>query len=356
MRQRRGFTLIELLTVIAIIAILAAILLPVLSKAREKAHQTTCLSNMRQIGLGFLMYADDWDRKLPPAFSHPDDPLQNGFTSFGTSGFLEEECWGPPWADLIQPYVRNAGVFLCPTDIRKGINPSPFREPSSGPPVANTPCGALRVMDMGRRPDVAGDCADSDCGTNADLFGAGGTTNLAPPVTSASAAWDPPLFRDHAFPCSYGANFLLLDNHWVRPDRLGSAGTQWGTNLGKWAWTIDAVPEPASTILATESAWWTAINSQMPLFRGGRHFSEDVSVDLLVPGANWDLIWSFWSHVWPHGTYNGPFRGRVNTVALEGHAKSVIMELRKETDEEAYGPFGADLFFWTSRFNPNATP
>lgn len=104
--NRRGFTLIELLVVIAIIAILAAILFPVFAKAREKARQASCLSNIKQIGLGLMQYVQDYDEKMPrhyyPMSSHT---LPDGRTS-------SDMIWG----EMIYPYVKNIQVFVCPSD------------------------------------------------------------------------------------------------------------------------------------------------------------------------------------------------------------------------------------------------
>ncbi len=95
--KRTGFTLIELLVVIAIIAILAAILFPVFARAREKARQTSCLSNTKQLILGMMMYTQDYDECLP------------GYIySAGTSPRLH-------WYELIEPYVKNAQIFICPS-------------------------------------------------------------------------------------------------------------------------------------------------------------------------------------------------------------------------------------------------
>jgi prepilin-type N-terminal cleavage/methylation domain-containing protein/prepilin-type processing-associated H-X9-DG protein len=92
-RQRKAFTLIELLVVIAIISILAAILFPVFARARENARRTSCLSNQKQIGLGFLQYFQDNDEQFPP------NKL--------------ETAWP---GGAIQPYLKSMQILRCPND------------------------------------------------------------------------------------------------------------------------------------------------------------------------------------------------------------------------------------------------
>ncbi len=94
--RKTGFTLIELLVVIAIIAILAAILFPVFARAREKARQASCQSNMKELALAFQMYIQDYDGAFPHVY---DD----------THGYRII------WADQIEPYVKNRQIFACPS-------------------------------------------------------------------------------------------------------------------------------------------------------------------------------------------------------------------------------------------------
>ena len=98
--KRTAFTLIELLVVIAIIAILAAILFPVFAQAREKARAIACLSNTKQLGTAFMMYVQDYDERLPQ----------------GTNRYYYGYLSGNGWAGQLQPYIKNAGVFKCPSD------------------------------------------------------------------------------------------------------------------------------------------------------------------------------------------------------------------------------------------------
>lgn len=121
--KTRGFTLIELLVVIAIIAILAAILFPVFAKAREKARQTACISNMKQLALAFHQYTTDYDEKYPDnrywdrigATCCP-----NGCGSCGPEGTPgprnDPNAVTRGWKDALQPYIRNFAITKCPSN------------------------------------------------------------------------------------------------------------------------------------------------------------------------------------------------------------------------------------------------
>ncbi len=238
--SRRGFTLIELLVVIAIIAILAAILFPVFAQAREKARQTTCTSNQKQIGLAVMMYISDYDETFPWGASNAMTPTQT-------------------WYDLVEPYVKVGAQgfgFVAPGGVQKGfyICPSFFNQsyPSlpgdPAPPVFPasqiTPAmsyaangnivpmynkgfnawfpgqiSALAQLQapaqvvlaspaLGTRPAVAGDDWTTGC-----LGNEAGIPAVAPPPQGSAAVYCLARFRH-----SMGAVYVLGDGHakWFR--------------------------------------------------------------------------------------------------------------------------------------------
>jgi prepilin-type N-terminal cleavage/methylation domain-containing protein/prepilin-type processing-associated H-X9-DG protein len=117
--NRKGFTLIELLVVIAIIAILAAILFPVFARARESARQSSCSSNLKQMGTALMMYVQDFDEKLPGAAPYSAaSPYGHWVLAFNNGAGQNAAQPGPFPVDqgALYPYVKNAQVYICPSD------------------------------------------------------------------------------------------------------------------------------------------------------------------------------------------------------------------------------------------------
>ena len=125
-RTPRAFTLIELLVVIAIIAILAAILFPVFAQAREKARQTSCLANEKQIGLGIMQYVQDYDETYPTAYQYKNNNWAAGTNGSAAGGYTH-------WTYYILPYVKNDQIYQCPSD----------KNPNGGLPPDNPPCAPV---------------------------------------------------------------------------------------------------------------------------------------------------------------------------------------------------------------------
>ncbi|WP_309714602.1 DUF1559 domain-containing protein [Armatimonas sp.] len=170
----RVFTLIELLVVIAIIALLAAILFPVFSQAREKARQTSCLSNAKQLGLAIAMYRQDYDQVNPRHRLCPDragDGLCS--TASPTSSTGPSETWWAPYggsAGMLQPYVKSPMLFLCPSypQGQVGYAMSYVSVGPMGKPDAEvTNPSVMFVWDHARTPG----CADTRTGNTGPVWG-----------------------------------------------------------------------------------------------------------------------------------------------------------------------------------------
>jgi len=121
-RFRTGFTLIELLVVIAIIAILAAILFPVFAQAREQARRSACLSNMKQLVTGTMLYAQDYDEVMPAVsyggMFRPAASCRNGRGYGGGRDGLQDYL-----TPVLMPYVKNDRVFTCPNGPKNLLPP-----------------------------------------------------------------------------------------------------------------------------------------------------------------------------------------------------------------------------------------
>lgn len=194
MRNARGFTLIELLVVIAIIAILAAILFPVFAKAREKARQTSCLSNIKQVGLAFIQYVQDYDEVMP----------KNCIYNAAAGRYTP---WWDPSATyaygFLQPYIKNTQALMCPTSKR-------YYGYSQYLGIGYTTTSVVNLGDI-TKPSETILCADSydRCMLPSSWRRpAGSPPGSAYGGVTAACGW-----RTPTAPHNEGGNFCLVDGH-----------------------------------------------------------------------------------------------------------------------------------------------
>lgn len=254
MSNRKAFTLIELLVVIAIIAILASILFPVFAKVREKARQTSCLSNEKQLGLAFMQYTQDNDEAFMPADNN-------------TVGMK-----GHGWGSRVYPYVKSAKAYQCPDDSQADGSGVQYHvsyafnvclDPTNGGffnttslPSMNAPAATVLLCEVtGVQADVIDPVTagkDYTESTNGD--DGGGTfmkwARLAT-GTLGNRPYKSSWFTGPAGLHTDGANYVMGDGHakWLRPSAVSGGGVPWAnTTAGtpdaancqqdacKWSW------------------------------------------------------------------------------------------------------------------------
>jgi prepilin-type N-terminal cleavage/methylation domain-containing protein/prepilin-type processing-associated H-X9-DG protein len=276
-RTSKAFTLIELLVVIAIIAILAAILFPVFAKVREKARQTSCLSNEKQLGLAFIQYSEDNNETYP----------MNG--AGGSS-------LGVGWAGQIYPYVKSTGVYHCPDDPTTPISETTNGTPDTAVPVSygvninitrsdggganglvsacNAPASTVMLLEIySDQVNVASITEASNNGSHspstngpadwANTQGPNGSTTNG--LATGELGGDPTTLPGNGSHCPYntarhtnGSNFLLADGHakW-----LNGASVSRGGQAGQPDCNQDGNPSTADCGASGNMAAGTASSS-----------------------------------------------------------------------------------------------
>jgi prepilin-type N-terminal cleavage/methylation domain-containing protein/prepilin-type processing-associated H-X9-DG protein len=247
-QNKRAFTLIELLVVIAIIAILAAILFPVFARARENARRASCLSNMKQMGLGFMMYVQDYDESYP-FYQHTDGTVPE------TGWWYNANLWY--WMNSIYPYVKNSQIFRCPSSLNQGTSYSSLRVAnygvnqyvigsSSSSPIKlaqiNTSSETYMIMDAGQY-NLSYAAASS---TAPAAGGQAGSSNYVPGAcvfngtTMASVSWSWQRDDCNTYRHLGGVNIAFADGHakWLNYQTVAKESQNAGAGQAN-AWTLN---------------------------------------------------------------------------------------------------------------------
>ena len=230
--RETGFTLIELLVVIAIIAILAAILFPVFATARDKARQASCLSNAKQISLGILMYAQDYDETFP---------LEANETAF------DKYIYDYTWVHYTQPYVKNLQVFICPSGKMSPPLTGTGNDPYSGQPYAGVD------YDPSVKPEDGGTVGTLSSPKGGPLVSYGMPSRtlywLGTPFFSSIAVGDADYYQNE-----YNGRAALYDGIGGYASTEDAAQDCGGPTYRVPSLTLAAVSRPADQILIQESA------------------------------------------------------------------------------------------------------
>ncbi|MGI5817790.1 MAG: DUF1559 domain-containing protein [Armatimonadota bacterium] len=198
MTGRKGFTLIELLVVIAIIA---AILFPVFARAREKARQTSCLSNLKQIGLADQMYAQDYDERMASYTSHPGGSAQAGDYTYN-------------FREMLNPYMNNEQIWECPSGTAAvGVSPNISDTGISNPATSHGYLYCFRKIGDFQYPAEVAIFVDS--------------------TSSSYWRYTGGIVDRVAFRHNDGANASYLDGHakWVSEGFVRGEGDKWPSSI-----------------------------------------------------------------------------------------------------------------------------